>query len=97
MTVQVDGALVPTWTFGDRLRKARSVSGMDQRDFAKAIGVTASSVAAWETDRAVPRDIVAIAKRVAMLTNIPAAWLLGVTPPSSSQPDGVSSDLLSAA
>lgn len=85
MTVQIDGDYLPVWTFGDRIRKARSIAGMDQRQFAETIEVNPSSLAAWETDRATPRNIVAIAKRVEALTRIPAAWLLGVegTPPAN--------------
>lgn len=54
---------------------------MTQAGFAAAIGVKEGSLAAWETDRATPRDIVTIAKRVEMLTQIPAAWLLGLSNP----------------
>lgn len=89
MTVSVDDGVVPSWTFGDRIRKARSVAGMDQREFAAAIDVNPSSLAAWETDRATPRDVVAVAKRVEMLTKVPAAWLLGLPGPGITQPSGL--------
>ncbi|MGB7509276.1 MAG: helix-turn-helix transcriptional regulator [Mycobacterium sp.] len=61
---------------------------MTQSAFAAAIGVKEGSLAAWETDRATPRDIVSVAKRVEMLTNVPAAWLLGLGGPTSAQPSG---------
>lgn len=61
---------------------------MNQRSFAAAIEVAEGSLAAWETDRAQPRDIVAVARRVEMLTNIPATWLLGINPPRTGQPVG---------
>lgn len=83
MTVQTeDGFILPAWSFGDRIRKARDIAGMNQRDFAAAIEAKEGSLAAWETDRAKPRDIVAVAKRVAILTRIPPAWLLGVDEPT---------------
>jgi len=83
MTVETgQGSMDLPWTFGDRIRKARIMVGMNQREFADAIDVAEGSLAAWETDRATPRDIVAIAKRVEMLTRIPAARLLGLTPES---------------
>ncbi|WP_374238396.1 multiprotein-bridging factor 1 family protein [Mycobacterium sp. PSTR-4-N] len=82
MIVQPEqGSFVPVWSFGDRIRKARNEADMTQAEFATAIGVKEGSLAAWETDRATPRDIVAVAKRVELLTRIPAAWLLGLPMP----------------
>jgi len=54
---------------------------MTQAEFAAAIEVKEGSLAAWETDRARPRsrDIVEIAKRIEVITNISASWLLGIT------------------
>ncbi|WP_175280155.1 helix-turn-helix domain-containing protein [Prescottella equi] len=92
MTVQVgeDGAVYPVWSFGDKMRKARQTIGMDQREFAAQLGVKAGSLAGWETDRTKPRDVVAVAKRVELLTHIPAAWILGIqeTPAGPNGPDG---------
>jgi transcriptional regulator with XRE-family HTH domain len=83
MTVQTDsGPVYPDWSFGDRIRKARNVVGLHQRDFAAAIEVTDSSLAKWETDSATPRNMVAIARRIEVLTRIPAAWLLGLDEPA---------------
>lgn len=79
-------ALYPAWSFGDRLRKARTVVEMNQEDFAEAIGVKDGSLAAWETDRARPRDIVGIAKSVESVTRIPASWLLGIEAPPPHPP-----------
>jgi transcriptional regulator with XRE-family HTH domain len=47
-------------------------------DFADALGITPSALGQYETDRATPRDVVELAKRVEGLTGIPAAWLLGL-------------------
>lgn len=89
MTVQADhGFIYPTWTFGDRVRKARDTTQMNQRDFASAIEVTEGSLATWETGRAKPRDIVAVAKRIEMLTRIPAGWLLGIEDAPGGGPTG---------
>ncbi|AOE43985.1 immunity repressor [Gordonia phage Delian] len=68
----------PTWTLGDRIRKTRAVSGLDQRGFADALGVKPGSLAGWETDRQRPRDVVALAKRIEMITRVPAEWVLGL-------------------
>jgi transcriptional regulator with XRE-family HTH domain len=79
MTVQTDdGFVYPTWSFGDRVRKARDTTGLNQKDFASAIGASEGSIATWETGRAKPRDIVAVAKRIEFLTRIPASWTLGI-------------------
>jgi transcriptional regulator with XRE-family HTH domain len=81
------GKLVPAWDFSDRIRKARSIAGMDQKTFAERLGVTAGSYAGWESGRNRPRDQVAIAKRIEMLTTIPAAWVLGLYE-ETPRPDG---------
>lgn len=47
-------------------------------DFADALGITASALGQYETDRAHPRDVVELAKRVEVVTGIPAAWMLGL-------------------
>lgn len=91
MSTQTEHAyVIPSWSLGDKLRKARQTIEMDQRAFASALGVPAGSLAAWETDRARPRDVVAVAKRVEMLTRIPATWLLGLdtTNPHQDGPGG---------
>lgn len=41
-------------TFGDRLRAARVATGMTQEQLGFALGVTKSSVSAWENDRETP-------------------------------------------
>jgi len=50
---------------------------MDQKTFAAHIGATAGAYAQWEADNNKPRDIVAVAKSIEMLTRIPATWILG--------------------
>ena len=41
-------------SFGDRLRAARTAAGMTQEQLGFALGVTKSSVSAWENDRETP-------------------------------------------
>jgi len=41
-------------SFGDRLREARKASGLTQAQLGFALGVTKSSVSAWENDRETP-------------------------------------------
>lgn len=75
---------VPTWTFADRLRKARTTAGYDQKTFAAVLGVKVPTYSAYESGRGITpryRDIGAFADRVEQTTGVPAWWLLGVTPP----------------
>lgn len=71
-------AIIPTWTLGDRIRKARILRGMDQRQFADALGVKAGTLAGWETDRQRPRNLVEIARKIQQITEVPASWILGL-------------------
>ncbi|MDL5367636.1 helix-turn-helix transcriptional regulator [Xanthomonas sp. NCPPB 2654] len=41
-------------SFGDRLREARKAAGLTQEQLGFALGVTKSSVSAWENDRETP-------------------------------------------
>lgn len=41
-------------SFGDRLRKYRTAAGLTQEQLGFAIGVTKSSVSAWENNRETP-------------------------------------------
>ena len=80
MSTQTAQWRVPEWTFADRLRKIRTDSGMHQREFATALGVNAATYAAWESGRNHPQSgqMVAVAKRIEMLTGVPAVWTLGL-------------------
>lgn len=69
---------IPEWTFADRLRKARQSTGLQQKDFADRIGVTPSAYSQWEAGNNGPRDVVTIAKRIELMTRIPATWTLGL-------------------
>jgi transcriptional regulator with XRE-family HTH domain len=77
--------VVPQWTFGDRVRKARGIAGLDQREFSTLINVKPGTLAQWESDRARPRDIVAVAKRIELAVRVHASWVLGL---DGTTPDG---------
>lgn len=82
MTVQPIGT-IPEWTFADRLRKARRMTPMTQREFAEAIGADAKAYSQWEAGNNRPRDLVAVCQGVERVTGVSAGWLLGlVVPPS---------------
>lgn len=70
--------VIPEWTLGDRLRKARRLAQLGQAEFAERLGQNQKTYAAWELDTSHPRNLVAVAKRIEALSGVPAAWLLGI-------------------
>lgn len=71
-------ALIPQWTFADRLRKARQTLGVRQSEFAELIHEPGPRYSQWEAGNNLPRDLVGVARRVSLATRIPATWLLGL-------------------
>lgn len=69
---------VPGWSFGDRLRKARTYRRIEIREMAALLGVSRVAISQWETDTARPRDLVTVARRWAEITQVPVEWLLGL-------------------
>ena len=82
--------LIPEWTLADRLRKARQAIGLGQREFAAKLEVTAGAYQQWEASMSRPRNVVATAKRIEMLTGVSATWILGLemTVPQPGAPAG---------
>lgn len=78
LTEQIDEPMVPMWTLGDRLAKARRHAGLTQEQMAQRLNVTASALSAWESDRNQPRELLAVATRWAEVTGVDSAWILGV-------------------
>lgn len=87
MTQQPTGG-VPQFTIGDRLRKSRETTGMDQGQFAEHIGVSRGTVSNYERDAGEhPRPIVL--KAWAMATGVPLSWIeTGVIDINPTPPDG---------
>lgn len=78
-TVALNPALLE-WSFADRLRKVRrEVADATQEEFAAALDVPLKAYGAWEAGRNTPREVVALAKRIELVTGVPAAWMLGIT------------------
>jgi transcriptional regulator with XRE-family HTH domain len=74
-------ALIPVWTLGDRLRKAREVAGMDAEIMAQHVGVTDRTIRNYETDTTPVKRSVILG--YSMATGVPVEWIeTGVTPPS---------------
>lgn len=75
MSSQVTELRLPTWTLGDRCRKARLTLGLDQSDFAEALGVTRNTVGNYEADKTKAQR--ALLRAWASLCNVPYEWLVG--------------------
>jgi transcriptional regulator with XRE-family HTH domain len=65
------GWSVPTWTLGDRLRKARHLADLTEAEMADLLGISRTTVYHWERDVTTPqrRGIEAWSK----VTEVPAS------------------------
>lgn len=72
MTVDARSA-IPSWTVGDRLRKARLHAGLAIPDLASYLGVSNSLVSSFETGARQPRD--AYLRGWAEMCRVPFEWL----------------------
>lgn len=54
---------IPEWTMGERFAKARKHAGLNQEQMAARLNVSASTLAAWESDRNQPRDLPGVAQQ----------------------------------
>lgn len=71
--VIASAGVIPQFTVGDRLRKARELTGLDQAAFGEEIGVSRQSVGNYELEHTPPRKIVL--RAWSMRTGVPVAWL----------------------
>jgi transcriptional regulator with XRE-family HTH domain len=65
--------LVPQWTLGDRLRKAREIASLNQSEMAEQIGIARNSIANYEGGKYEPPRPVMIAW--AFRTGVALDWL----------------------
>jgi transcriptional regulator with XRE-family HTH domain len=61
----------PTWTIGDRLRKARESAGIGVQAMADALGVERKTIARWERSAAVRGQTVLA---YAQMCEVPVTW-----------------------
>ena len=67
------------WSFGDRIRKLRRATGLNQTEFGDRIGQKPGTISAWESGRNdEPRGVVAISKRIELAYGVSALWVLGM-------------------
>lgn len=79
---------IPAFTIGDRLRKARELTGLDQDPFAHEIGVSRGTVSNYE--RAVSPEGLKKPYLMAwaMRTEVPLEWLMTGKVPGDGGGDG---------
>ena len=85
MTAQPHGA-IPEFTQGDRLRKARELTGLTAQEFADEIGVSRGTITNAETDARQVRSITM--RAYALRTGVPLTWLETGEAPVQPEPDG---------
>jgi transcriptional regulator with XRE-family HTH domain len=79
--------IIPTWTLGDRLAKARrDVAKLTTRQMAEVLGVHKNTVTNWETGAIQPRRYAITAW--AQVTGVSEAWLLGDQNGDDAGPEG---------
>ena len=79
MSQEAPGRVIPDWSLADKLRKIRrDVVGVDQAEMAARLGWPKGAYQSWEAGKARPRELVALAKRIELLTGVPATWVLGL-------------------
>jgi transcriptional regulator with XRE-family HTH domain len=86
MSIQTNMDIVPEWSLGDRLRKARTMTGMTVAEFAAAIGVSDKTVNNAEGDKRGVRPITLNAW--AMATGVSREWLETGVPSGRPTPPG---------
>lgn len=86
MTEQPVG-VVPEFTIGDRLRKAREVTGLDQEQFALAIGVSRGTVSNYEGGTTTHLKPIVL-KQWALHAGVLLEWIETGIVPDPTGPDG---------
>lgn len=87
MTTEAAWGRIPEFTIGDRLRKARELTGLTAQEFADEIGVNRKTVNSAENESRAVRRITL--KAWSLRTGVPVEWLeTGETPAQPNGPDG---------
>lgn len=74
INVASDTRVRPSWTLGDRIRKARDAADMTQVELAEVLGVHPKTVARWESMHS--QIGLEVLYRIAEVTNVDARWLV---------------------
>ena len=80
-----EAGTVPEWSMGDRLRKARTQTGMSVDEFAVQCLISAKSVNNYEGDKVKQRPLVV--EKWSRVTGVDLNWLLYGTTGATPTPD----------
>lgn len=94
-TDDMSNTVIPVWTLGDRLAKAREMAGISVQAMADQLKVARTTISNWEHDRVEVSRSVVIA--YGLITGVPSEWLEGIYPGAMTVTDTYKSDLKSAA
>ena len=84
--------MVPKWTIGDRLKKAREAVGRTQAEFGEDIGLSRGVIANLETDTTPAKKPIVVAW--AFATGVDLHWLMTGEELEPDGPDGPDGGLL---
>jgi transcriptional regulator with XRE-family HTH domain len=73
MSTVVSMSIVPQWTFGERVRKARTHASLSRTQLAEELGLHPSTIANWERDERMPTK--AMSRKAARACGVSEAWL----------------------
>lgn len=84
----LERAPIPEWTLGDRIRKARQISGLTQDELAQVLSIGKRTLLRYENDERPAKS--AHLYVIALRTKVPLSWLVhgeapatgGYRPPS---------------
>jgi transcriptional regulator with XRE-family HTH domain len=72
--------MIPMWTLGERLRKARTSAGLEKEAMASLFFRHRNTIVNWEGDRARPTE--QVLRKWAEVTDVPIWWLHGEQEPA---------------
>jgi predicted transcriptional regulator len=73
-TRAMSDTMIPTWTIGDRMHKARRSSRIGSAEMADRIGATRATVSNYENGRTEPP--IKVIQRWSEATGVPITWLI---------------------
>jgi transcriptional regulator with XRE-family HTH domain len=70
------GTRIPSWSFGERLAKARDDRGLTQEEMAREFKVGHATIAKWENNHSQPRNLFEVVAKWSEITDVDSGWLL---------------------
>jgi len=65
--------MIPTWTLGDRLAKARKIAGLNTLELADKLGISRNTITNYEKGHTHPSRAIILAYE--SVTGVPAWWI----------------------